>query len=530
MQQGCGWWRRRQIIAGASLIAVALSFGFEAEAADVLKRGLIGPISTLDPQKAATSSEAALLIDLFDGLVIRDAMGRLIPGAAEGWTISPDGLAYTFTLRAGARWSNGDAVKASDFVASFRRLFDPATEATEDGPLQVIVNAGAIKSGFAKPDTLGVSATDDRTLVIRLDKVTPTFLERLAAPAALPVNVSAAKKLATQWNSGAKLVSNGAYVLGTSGARQGYVLAANPRRTGADAPVIGSVVYRPFEDASACLSAYRAAEIDICPDVPTAELRDLKAEFGPALHIAPYAGTYFYAANTTRKPFDDARVRRALSLAVDREALAATAWSGGMLPASELVPPALSPLPQKQEGPIAARRSEARALLADAGYGPGKPLTLSIRVGSGVAHETTAKIVLADWAAIGVEGRVVTEPEGSHFGALRDGAEFDLAFAGWIVDEPDALDMLELMKSGGRFNYGRYANADYDALLASADGETDPVRRTETIGKAEEILRKEAPVIPLLSYAALGLVSPKVTGWSDNVLDQHPTRTLGLGD
>ncbi len=530
MQQGCGWRRRRRTIATAGIIAVALAFGGEAEAAGVLKRGLIGPIATLDPQKAATSSETALLIDLFDGLVIRDAAGKLIPGAADSWTISPDGLTYTFTLRAGARWSNGDAVKASDFVASFRRLFDPATEATEDGPLQVIVNAGAIKSGFAKPDTLGVSATDDRTLVIRLDKVTPTFLERLAAPAALPVNVAAAKKLATQWNSGAKLVSNGAYGLGTSGARSGYVLAANPRRTGPGAPAIDSVIYRPFEDAAACLAAYRAGEVDVCPDVPTADLAGLKAEFGPALHVAPYAGTYFYAVNTTRKPFDDARVRRALSLAVDREALAAAAWSGGMLPASDLVPPALSPLPQPQLGPIAARRSEARALLAAAGYGPGKPLKLSIRVGSGVAHETTAKLVLADWAAIGVEGRVVTEPEGSHFGALRDGAEFDLAFAGWIADEPDALDMLDLLKSGGRFNYGRYANSGYDALLASADVETDPARRTDTIGKAEQIVRQDAPVIPLLRYAALGLVSPKVTGWTDNLLDQHPSRTLGLSD
>ncbi len=520
-------WRGRT---GAVLLASGLLIAAAAPAeAATLTRGIVGSIETLDPQKAATARETALLIDLYDGLVIRDGAGKLMPGAAASWTISPDGLIYTFTLREGARWSNGDPVKASDFVASFRRLFDPATGATEDGPLQVIAKAGAIKAGFAKPDVLGVTAPDERTLEIRLDKVTSTFLERLAAPAALPVNVAAAKKLGTDFATGAKLVSNGAYMISAAGTRGSFALSTNPRR-GGDAPAIDRVVFRSFEDASACLDAYRAGQVDICPDVPTGDIAGLEAEFGTALHIAPYAGTYFYVVNAGRKPFDDARIRRALSLAVDRQALAASAWSGGMLPADDLVPQGLSQAPAAVEAPIAARQAEARSLLSEAGYGKGKPLTLSIRIGSGIAHETTAKLVIAGWKAIGVEGQVVSDPESSHYGALRDGADFDLAAAGWIADEPDALDMLQLLKSGGRFNYGRYANSSFDSLIAAARNETDPARRSDEIAKAEAIVRQDAPVIPLLSYAALGLVAPKVSGWTDNLVDQHPSRTLSVAD
>ena len=513
-------------IAAAALLAGGFAPALAAPAGPAdLTRGLIGPIETLDPQTAATASEATLLIDLFDGLVIRDAAGALQPGAASSWAISPDGLTYTFTLRDGARWSNGDAVKASDFVASFQRLFDPATGATEDGPLQVIAKAAAVKTGFAKPDTLGVTAPDEKTLEIRLDKVTPTFLDRLAAPVALPVNVAAAKKLGTDYATGAKLVSNGAYMLSATGSRGNFALATNTRR-GGDAAAIGSVLYKRFDDAADCLTAFRAGEADICPDVPTEALADLRTEFGAALHVAPYAGTYFYVVDTARKPFDDARIRRALSLAVDREALAKAAWSGGMLPASSLVPPGLSPLPEAPEAPLPARQAEARTLLAAAGFGPGKPLKLSVRLGSGVAHEMTAKLVAADWEAIGVEASIAAEPDGSHFAALRDGAPFDVAAAGWIADEPDALDMLDILKSDGRFNYGHYESVDFDRLLVEADGEIDPARRADQLRKAEAMVTQDAPVIPLLSYAALGLVSPKVAGWRDNLLDQHPTRTL----
>ncbi|MBZ9936470.1 peptide ABC transporter substrate-binding protein [Mesorhizobium sp. BR1-1-16] len=522
-------WRIGGAFAAALLLGGTLAP--PAMAATVLKRGLVGPVTILDPQKAATTSETALLLDLFEGLVTRDAAGKIAPGVASSWTVSPDGLAYTFTLRDGARWSNGDVVKAADFVASFRRLFDPATEATDDGPLQAIANASAVKSGAAKPDTLGVTANDEKTLTIRLDRVTPTFLERLAAPVALPVNVTAGRKLGTDYASGAKLISNGAYMLGTTGARTGYVLARNPRWNGADTPAIDSVIYRPFDGAASCVTAFRAGEVDICPDVPTENLSDLKAEFGDALHVSPYAGTYFYVVNQRKKPFDDPRIRRALSLAVDRNALAAKAWSGGMLPADDLVPAGLAPTDPAPAPPLAARRDEARSLIAAAGFGPGKPpLKLAIRVGSGMAHEATADLVIDDWKTIGVDGRVVSETDGSHFAALRDGADFDLAWSGWIADEPNALAMLDILKSDSRFNYGRYANREFDRLIASADIETDPEKRKAALADADRLVATDAPVIPLLSYAALGLVSPKVKGWTDNLVDQHPSRLLGLAD
>ena len=316
-------------IAGVMLAATAAS---SASADVIYPRGLVRAPETLDPQKAATFNETPLLYDLFEGLVGLDAAGNPVPGAAESWTISPDGLVYTFALRPGARWSNGDVVKAADFVASFRRLFAPATGATENGPLLVIKNAAAIQQGTAEADALGVAAIDANTLEITLERPVPTFLRRLTLPVALPVNVATIKKLGADFGTTGKIVSNGAYRLAAIDKKDGYILVKNARFRDAKAMPIDSVVYKTFESPADCVEAFRAKTVLSCPDVPTDQLAALREEFGPALHFAPYPGTYYYAFNTTKKPFDNIVVRRALAMAIDREALAASVWSGGMIP------------------------------------------------------------------------------------------------------------------------------------------------------------------------------------------------------
>lgn len=515
-----------------ALVAALLLVGAAPATADsIYRRGVTGPIETLDPQKAATVDENTILLDLFEGLVTIDAQGRPVPGAAESWTISPDGLVYTFKLRDGARWSNGDPVKAADFVTSFQRLFSPATEATEDSLLLVIKNAEAVKDGTAKADTLGVKAIDPATLEITLERPTPTFLVRLTLPAALPVNVASIKTLGADFGTTGKIVSNGPYRLAAIDRKDGYILAKNPRFAAADQVAIDSVVYRPFENAGDCVEAYRAGEVESCPDVPTEALGELKTEFGAALHLSPYAGTYFLVLNTAKKPFDDVRVRQALSMAIDREALAETAWSGGMSPATTLVPPALSGLPPLSLGPIAVRRAEAATLLAEAGISKTKPLRLQIRVGTGLAHEETARLIVEQWKAIGVDATVQTEPNNEHYARLRDGGDYDVARAGWIVDEADPIDMLSLLRGDNvRFNYGRYKSAAFDSLLEKASAELDPTSRTRELTEAQALVERDAPVIPLLNYVSLSLVSPKLTGWQDNVLNLHPTRFISLAD
>lgn len=519
-------------ISFAAVLAVLVSSG-QAAADVTIQRGFTGKVETLDPQKAATAGEAAILIDLFDGLVGVDALGRLVPGAAESWTVSPDGLVYTFKLRQDGVWSNGEAVKAADFVASFRRLFDPATGATEDGPLQVIRNAILIKQGLAKPDTLAVKALDPLTLEITLDQPTPTFPLRLAQPVALPVFVASIKKLGADFGTTGKVVSNGAYRVGAFDRKDGYTLLKNPKFRAADGVAADTIVYRPFAEAEDCLAAFRAKEVQVCSDVPTGDIGALRTEFGPALEIAPYQGTYFYAFNTAKKPFDDPRVRRALSMAIDREALASEAWSGGMVAAENLVPGDLSARPPSAVAPIGERREKAATLLAEAGFDPkapgGKTLKLTIRVGTGTAHEQTAKLVAAQWKDIGVETEILTQSSSDHYQRLRDGGDFDVARAGWILDEPDPVDILSLLLSGNeRFNYARYNNAGYDAIVQDAEMETDPARRIQRIAEAETVVARDQPLMPLLGYASLSLVSPDLKGWQANIVNIHPSRFLSL--
>jgi oligopeptide transport system substrate-binding protein len=526
---------RRPVGAGiglpAALLALTLTAMANPAAADItLRRGLVGSIETLDPQRAATFEETMILTDLFDGLVSLDALGRAGPGAAESWTVSPDGLIYTFKLRKGGRWSNGQAVKAEDFVQSFRRLFSPGTDATEDGPLQVIRNAVPVKEGLAKPDSLGVAALDVATLEITLEQPTPTFPRRLAEPVALPVNVSAIRKLGDDFGKTGNIVSNGPYRLGAIDAEDGYVLLKNDRFRAADQIEADSVVYQTFADAADCVAAFRDKKVLTCSDVPTADLAGLKQEFGAALEIAPYEGTYFYALSTTHKPLDDVRVRQALSLAIDREALAREAWSGGMIAADHLVPRELSALPPAADEPIEQRRKRARSLLEAAGFGgKTKPLDVEIRVGTGAAHEQTAKLVAEDWKAIGVNATILTEPGSAHFARLRDGGDFEVARAGWILEEADPIDILSLLKSDNeRFNYPRYNNRDYDELLANANAAIDPQARQKLLGEAETRIQRDQPVIPLLSYASLSLVSPSLRGWEPNVVNRHPSRFLRI--
>ncbi|MBN8999056.1 MAG: peptide ABC transporter substrate-binding protein [Rhizobiales bacterium] len=376
-------------------------------------------------------------------------------------------------------------------------------------------------------------AVDPLTLEITLEQPTPIFPLLLAGPVAMPVNVASIKKLGADFGTTGKVVSNGPFRIGAADAEDGYALLKNARYRGADAIAADSVVYRPFAEAADCVAAFRTGGVEVCTDVPVERLAALKAEFGPALEIAPYIGTYFYVFDMVKKPFDDIRIRRALALAVDRDALARDAWSGGMVAASDLVPAGL--LPEKAEAtpPLAERRNEARRLLGEAGFDPTKPggvvLKAEIRVGTGAAHEKTAELVAEQWKAIGVDAAVVTESNADHFARLRDGGDFAVGRAGWILDEADAGDILALLRSdNARFNYARYTNAAFDRLLDQADVEADEAKRLALLAEADALIAADVPVVPLLGYASLSLVSPKLKGWQPNRVGRHPSRVLTL--
>jgi oligopeptide transport system substrate-binding protein len=516
-----------------SFVAALASFIGSAQAEMVYRRGELGDVATLDPQKTSSVTEADLLGDLFEGLTTYDRDGRIVPGVADSWTISEDGLVYRFKLRA-TKWSNGDPLTARDFVFSFRRLLSPVTGAQYAALFSPIVNADKVIKGEVDPSALGVRAVDDSTLEIALSAPTPYFLGLLAHQTAVPVEEGNVERDGEDFTRAGKLVSNGAYRLSYYFPNDRAVLVRNENFHDAAHVMIDREIFLPIEDRAAALLRFRAHEIDSYPDAPTEQIAFIRDKLKGELRLAPALGTYYFAFNTRKPPFDDVRIRQALSMAIDRDFLAEDIWAATMTPAYALVPPGIAnygaPVaPDWAHAPQAEREKTARTLLAAAGFGPSNPLKVEIRYNSGENHKNTC-IALADmWSRIGVETRLINTDAKTHYALLQNGGDFDVARAGWIGDYSDPQNFLALAESGNiGLNYARYANPEYDSLMRLAAGERDLANRAEILARAEALLARDQPNMPLLYYLSKNLVSSKLIGWRDNVLDRHLARYLSI--
>jgi oligopeptide transport system substrate-binding protein len=506
----------------------------DAHAEIIYRRGAAGDVATLDPQKTASVSEADLLDDLFEGLVTYDADGRIVPGVADSWTVSENGLVYRFKLR-DAKWSNGDRIEATDFVFSFRRLLDPATAAQYAPLFFPIVNAEKVNRGVARPSELGIRAIDSATLEIALTTPTPYFLELLAHQTAMPIEESNVRRYGEDFTRAGNLVSDGAYKLAYYWPNDRAILVKNENFHDAANVKIDREIVLPLEDRAAALLRFEAGEIDSYPDVPTEQIAFVRERLKDELKLSPALGVYYFVFNTRKPPFDDARVREALSMTVDRDFLAEEIWGGAMTPALGIVPPGIAnygpPVaPDWARLPLVERQKQAEALLAEAGYGPGgKALKVEIRYNSSENHRNTC-VALADmWRRIGVETTLINSDAKSHFAMLQNGGDFDVARAGWMGDYSDPQNFLALAESDNvGLNYSRYANPAFDALMRRAASTSDLGERAKILGEAEAIVLRDQPIMPLLYYLSKNLVSPRVKGWRANILDRHLTRYLSI--
>lgn len=518
----------------AAAVVSAVLMGTSAAFAEmVLHRGNSGDPETLDPQKTSTVYEGNILRDLFEGLVIHSASAKILPGMAESWSTSADGITWTFKLKANAKWSNGEPVTADDFVYSYRRMMNPTTGSQYANMLYVIKNAEELNKGTAKPEDLGVKAVDAHTLEFTLSGPTPYFIELLAHQSSFPVNKTVVEKFGKDWVKPENFVSNGAFVLSENVPHDHITLIRNKAHYGAAEFKLDKVMYVPTEDRAAALRRFQAGEIDMNDEVPTDQIKfirqNLKDEFRPA----PYLGTYYFVFNTKKAPFDDVRIRQALSLMVDREFLAEEIWGGTMLPGYSMVPPGTgtygTPVwwSAKDLSP-AEREDRAKALMKAAGYGPeGKPLKLEIRYNTSENHKKTS-VALADmWKPLNVEVALVNTDVKTHYAYLREHQPFDIARAGWIADYNDAQNFLFLGETATKsLNYAQYSNPAYDALMAKAATEADPTKRSAVLHDAEKILMTDEPYLVLMTYMSKQLVSKKLKGWEPNTLDYHPSRFL----
>ncbi len=519
---------RLVVVAAGCLLGAG---GLAATDAATIHRGAGGDPPSLDPALGSASIAAPILSDLVEGLVVRGARGEPVPGCAESWTVSEDGLRYTFRLRAGLEWSDGTPLTAEDFVYSFRRLMDPATAASAAGLFLVLDGARAIISREAAPDTLGVSAPDPRTVEVRLSAPAPYFIQLLANTQSVPVPRHVIERFGREWTRPGNMITNGPYVLAERIPQTAIRLVRNPRFHAASTVRIDTVVWRPIQDLGAAFRQFRAGEIDTLLSMPPEELDWVRANQPEALHAAPIQATYYLLFNVSRPPFDDARVRRALALAIDREAITERLLKTGVLPAWSLVTPGTggyAGLKTRAAGMSpAARQAEARELLREAGYGPDRPLAVPVLYGT---NEESRRILLAIagmWQDLGVRAELTNVEFSAAIRALRT-RDFSVARSSLFALFDDPYAFLQQLRTGMPSNFSGYANPVYDARLDSANATADAASRLSLLAEAEALMLEDQPVIPIYWYYGTALVGPRVQGWIDAPLGTPPTRYLGL--
>ena len=524
---------RAAILAGSILVGAS-----PVLAETVLHRGNSGEPQTLDQAHTSINIEAFILKDLFEGLTVYDAAGKIVPGAAESWTLSDDGTVYTFKLRSDAKWSDGSPVTAGDFVYSFQRVEDPKTAAGYANILYPIKNAEAVNKGTVALDQLGMKAVDDKTLQITLERPTPFFLELMAHQTALPVSKASIDKNGADFVKPGVMVSNGAFKLTAHVPNDSLTVDKNAAYWDAASVKLDKVIFYPIDDQAASVRRFEAKEMDLAYNFSADQIARLRTAYGPQVHVSPTLATYYYAFDSRTAPYDDVRVRRALSMAVDRDFLAKEIYSGSQLPAYSMVPPGMASYGDPSKADFATlsqldREDKAVALMKEAGYGEGgKPLEIEIRYNTNPNHERVATAVADMWKnTFGAKVSLVNLDVSSHYAYLQEGGKFNVARAGWVADYADAENFLALSVSTNKtFNYGHYVNADFDALMKKSYEETDAAARSKTLHEAEALMMKDQPVAPLLTQADLWLVGTKVKGWQDNAANEHLSKFLSVSE
>ncbi|MBT4741069.1 MAG: peptide ABC transporter substrate-binding protein [Rhodospirillaceae bacterium] len=488
----------------------------------VFHRGNIGEPDSLDPHLTTSGYATNIIFDMFIGLTTVDADVNIVPGAAESWTISEDGKTYVFTLREGMAWSDGTPVTASDFEFSFKRMLDPITASRGAPMLYMIENGRPVNAGQMPSDDLAVTAIDERTLEIRLEAPTPFFLE-LIVHRCFPVPRWVVEEHGREWTRAENIVVNGAFTLEEWVPQTSVKVVRNPSFFAADSVKLDAVVYYTTEDLSAAFNRYRAGELDMVISFPPAQLDWIKENLSDDLRMTQSLGLEYITFNTKKPPFDDPRVRLALSMALDRETLTDRVMRGGEIAAYSLIPegsrvgyePAFADYRDLSQ---AERKARAKALLAEAGYGPENPLSFSFRYNTQEVLRRVAAAAAAMWQRdLDVEVSLLNSDLNVLNADLRNG-DYEVARYQWFGEHRDPSTFLYLLESDAvGDNHSKYSNPEFDRLMQQAYASADIPERMRLMQAAERIIMDEAPIAPLNYYVSKRLVKPYVSGLENNV-------------
>ncbi|MDV6251896.1 peptide ABC transporter substrate-binding protein [Vibrio sp. EA2] len=490
-------------------------------AEQVLVRANDAEAATLDPAKAEGMPEMHILRDLFEGLVIQDRNGNIVPGVAQSWE-TKDNQTFVFHLRKDAKWSNGDPVTAEDFVYALRRAVDPKLASPNVWYLEMtrIKNIVDVAEGKLPVEELGVEALDNYTLRFELDGKVPYFVAMTGHTSMMPVHKATVEQGDKPWSDPKQFVSNGAFVLDEWVVNERIELKKNPNYWDADDTHLTSVTYIPFENQNASINRYVVGEVDITSDVPTHMAQKLEQDYQDAYTVVPLLCTYYYAFNTTRPPFDDVRVRKAVSYSIMRDVITNGVTQVGNLPAYtfahqytagfDATQPEYSQWTQQQ------RNEKARQLLEEAGYGKDKSLDFKLLYNTSESNKAIA-VAIASMLSENLDAKVELEnQEWKSYLVARKQGNFDVMRASWCGDYNEASTFLSLLRSESSGNFARYNSKEYDQAMDNALVTTDDKKRQEYYDEAEKLIAADVPIAPIYYYMQARLVRPNVGGFAKN--------------
>lgn len=534
--------RRNSLIKGVCSFALAiyLSLGLTScgkkldhDGARIIHFGNIGEPLTLDPHKSSGTWEHQILSDMFTGLVTDDPAGKPIPGMAESWTTSADGLVWTFKLR-DAKWSDGVAVTADDFVYAWQRLFTIKPPAKYASLLFAVKNAEQIYNGEKQVSELGIRAVDSKTLVVTLEHPAPYLPGLLTHYTTFPIPKHIVERFGNDWVKPENIQVNGAFKIEEWAPNDFVHVVKNPNFFDAANVCLNEIYYYPTSDDTSAERRIKTGSLDVQANFAGSRLDQINRTLPGYARISPYIAITYFIFNTRQAPFNDPKVREALSMVLDREFITNNILKGGQQPAYSLVPPGIEGY---ESGKVSQdwknltheqRLVRARELLAEAGYGPNKPLNFSFSYRNSGDNPRVAPVAQQNWREIGpwVNVEIIGTDVQLHYEKLRQG-DFQVGDAGWVADFNDARNFLYTYEtSSGIMNYGKYSNPQYDALVHQSDLEKDAKKRAEIMMQAERVALNDDAMAPLYFYTNRNLVNPRITGWVDNPNDYHRARYL----
>ncbi len=489
----------------------------------------------LDPHLTTGIPEFHIQLALFEGIVSKHPADlSIVPGVAESWNVSDDQLTYTFHFRENALWSNGDPITAGDFIYSWERALRPELGSLYSYMFTYIKNADAFFKGEIKDFTkVGVKALDDRTLQVKLRSPTPFFLQLLDHHSYYPVHPPTIEKFGgmikrgSQWSRPGNFVGNGPFDLKDWKLNRILTVKKSPTYWDADTVKLNEIHFYPIANRSTEERMYRAGQLHITEELPNEKVAIYQDMNSTALRITAYLGTYFYRFNSKVEPLGDARVRKALSMSINRSQIVEKITKGGEIPAYALSPPNTNGFTSTSK--VEYNIERARELLAEAGFANGEGFPkLEIIYNTDESHRKIAIAIQQMWKkALNIDVTLANQDWQVYLDSESRG-NYDISRAAWIGDYLDPNNFLDMFLSGGGNNRTGWGNPEYDRLIAAAAKAVTKEERFKYFQENERILVEEAPIMPIYTYTKVYLRESSVKGWYDNILNQHPYKHVYL--